>query len=128
MNITQGDYEYARAGLAIYKAWSAQYVQRNGWTVIPANTPHPDYMGEPLHTARVNRFSSIVERFEFHRDAPERVFCYPSKRGNVEHATTWTGDSIGQSVIRFGRRWHDNFGGTRQAVSFIGSNGYWYHG
>lgn len=81
-------------------------------------------------TTYENAYTSAVERFCFATEAWPQIFCYPST--GSEHAfqaQTWMGEPLSRPhSARFGRRWRDNFGGERQSISFVGINGYWYHG
>lgn len=90
--LTEADYTFAKALQAIYEEHCKPYVQKNGWTVIPAGTLAPlDMFGEPVTAARVIRASSIIERWELMRDKPERFVAYV--RGDT--IVIWTGHVIG---------------------------------
>lgn len=97
------EYETAKAALAVYGAFSRPYVQRNGWTVIPADAPRPTFEGAELTTDRVNAYSTTVELFELARDKPDRIFAYissGSRDGKSDwRVSTWTGEVISDDLI-----------------------------
>lgn len=88
------DYQRERALLDSYNEWARQFLQPNGWTVIPAGTVAP---GE-LATVD-NAMRSRVERFQLFSDAPDSFVAYIGKpqgdgMGQTWTVTTWTGDVI----------------------------------
>lgn len=42
---SETEYETAKAARTAYDAFAAPYLQRNGWTVIPADAPRPIFQG-----------------------------------------------------------------------------------
>lgn len=95
------EYETAKAATAVYEAFTAPFVQRDGWTVIHADAPRPLFRGEPLTTDRVNAFSTTIELFELARDQPEKIFAYVSAApdGVTWRITTWAGEVISDDLI-----------------------------
>lgn len=116
--LTQAEYETARAICDKADRYAAQFVQKNGWTVIPADAAkHPDY------AACSNELRGKVEQFEILRDMPETIFAYiGNPRGNGMGCEgiigqgypvqVWTGLQIGNATK----------GATWQVNSFIGSH------
>lgn len=80
-----------------HEAWSRQFVQKNGWTVIPADAVPP--------VTITNEERSMIERFEFCRDKPDRYFLYVQGTPNNEpnHSqvtvTTFTGATLGEGKL-----------------------------
>lgn len=103
------DYDTAKAALAVYERFCEPYIQRNGWTVIPADAPRPVFAGETLTTDRINAYSTIVELFELQRDKPNRFSAYVQFPRNA--VTTWTGEEIGLAIDT--GAWHRNNLGAR---------------
>jgi hypothetical protein len=104
---TQTEYETAQRALDAYAAFSKPYVQKNGWTAIPADAPRPVFEGAELTSGRVNAFSTTVELFELNRDKPEKVFAYISaSESGAWRATTWTGETISED-LRAGRTYRN---------------------
>lgn len=128
---SQNEYETAKRALAVYADFSKPYVQKNGWTVIPADAPRPVFDGAELTTDRVNAFSTTVELFELNRDKPEKVFAYISaSESGAWRATTWTGEAISEdlragSSYRNPRRSYTSNTITPVQVKICGQ---WYHG
>ena len=121
---TETEYATAKAALAVYADFSKPYVQRNGWTVIPADAPRPTFDGTPLDTDRVNAFSTTVELFEFDRDRPEKFSAYLSDGVDV---TTWTGEIVGYVSDR--GAWHrNNFGARWRSIHVQSAWGAVYSG
>lgn len=73
-----------------------------------------------------NTYNSAIEVFQMWNSPPANVFCYPGE--DDSNVTTWMGDSLSKGRIRYGRTWRDNFGGLRQAVTFVGLSGHTYSG
>jgi hypothetical protein len=101
-----------RACITIFEAW------RNGRTSyrteeIPADVPIVS-----------NEDISALEVFEFMTTPPDKYFVYIDETNRI--ATTWMGEKLGD--VRFGRKYRDNFGGTRRAVRITGINGRRYVG
>lgn len=111
---------------AIYDAWAKQFVQKNGWTVIPADAVAP--------VEFTNEHRAFIEVFEFLRDKPEKYFLYikeeATTRGTLNYgpwiATTFTGLVLGS--VTHGRPYRDNFGGVRVPVAVFACNGKRYNG
>lgn len=129
------EYETAKAALAVYAAFSAPYVQRNGWTVIPADAPRPLFEGTELTTDRINAFSAIVELFELDRDKPDTIFAYVSSRsknGKTDwHISTWAGEMLSDDLIVTGRTYRNpRRSYTSDTITPIRAKiaGRWYHG
>lgn len=97
------EYETAKAALAAYTEFSKPYVQRNGWSVIPANAPRPSFQGQELTTDAINAYSTTVELYELANEKPDRIFAYissASKDGKTDwRVTTWTGEVISSELI-----------------------------
>lgn len=106
---SQAAYDTAKAALAVYADFSKPYLQRNGWTVIPADAPRPVFEGEELTTDRINAYSTDVEVFELARDKPEKFSAYVSFPRNG--VTTWTGEEVG--VVCDKGEWRRNNMGAR---------------
>ncbi|HSI42016.1 MAG TPA: hypothetical protein VLA00_15850 [Xanthobacteraceae bacterium] len=127
---SQAEYEHAKAALAVYAEFSKPYVQRNGWTVVPADAPRPIFDDTELTTDRVNAFSTTVELFELNRDKPERIFAYVSS-GALDgksdwRVSTWTGALLSSELIA-GRTFRGGFGARITPIR-ARINGAWYHG
>ena len=121
--LTPETYAAERAICDKANAYAAQFIQPNGWTIIPAKAAgHPDY------AACDNAMRSRVELFELNRDRPERFSAYlqPSNREQVDqtnlvayrhrNVTTWTGDKLGW-VTHTGAYHRNNFGGRWRQVT-----------
>ena len=128
---TETEYATAKAALAVYDDFCKPYVQRNGWTVIPADAPRPIFDGAPLDTDRVNAFSTTVELFELNRDQPDRVFAYiTADAGGCWRVTTWTGETISSDLIA-GRAYRNpRWSYTSDIITPIRAKicGHWYSG
>ena len=121
----QAEYETAKAALAVYAEFSKPYVQRNGWTVIPADAPRPAFEGVYLSSDRINAYSTTVELFELARDKPEKFSAYVQSPRNA--ITTWTGEEIG--VVCDCGAWHRNNMGARwRSLRIRAAWGAVYHG
>lgn len=112
--ITDAQYARAIAALAVYAEHSKPYVQRDGWTVIPADVVPPMFEGEQLSTDRVNAFSTHIELYRFAYEKPAKFSAYVS--GSKPSAvTTWTGETIAVIIDR--SAYHtNNFGGRFRTV------------
>lgn len=122
---TQGEYETATAALAAYKAFCKPYVQRNGWTVIPAKAPRPLVNGEEMSTDQVNAYSTTVEIFELNRDKPAAFSAYVQFPRNG--VTTWTGEEVG--IVCDVGHWHrNNLGARWRSLRVRAAWGAVYHG
>lgn len=122
---SQTEYETAKAALAAYEAFAKPYVQRNGWTAIPADAPRPVFDGEELTTDRVNAYSTIVELFELDRDKPDAFSAYVQFPRNS--VTTWTGEEVG--IVCDRGAWHrNNFGARWRSLNVRAAWGAVYHG
>ena len=119
-------YDECKRRQAIYEAWEAQYVQKNGWMVIPADAKAPvDF---------TNEHRAFIEVFEFMRDKPEKYFLYirekATTRGLLHYgpwtAVTFTGFVLGS--VTHGRPYRDNRGGVRVPVAIFACNGKRYNG
>jgi len=118
MVISKEIYDELKARLARHDAWAAQYVQKTGWTVIPADAVPP--AGADIS----NDERSSIEVYEFCNDIPKAYFLYISQENHDAH--TWTGEHLGRAS--FGREFRDNFGGRRVPVTVKAINGRTYHG
>lgn len=121
--LTPEQYAIERAICDKAQAYAAQFVQPNGWTIIPAEAAkHPDY------AACDNGMRSRVETFELNRDKPATFSAYvqSSDRAHVDatniiacrhrDVTTWTGDKLG--TVTHSGAWHrNNFGGKWRQVT-----------
>ena len=106
--VSETEYATALTATAAYKAFSAPYLQKNGWTVIPADAPKPQFAGADLD---LNLHSTNKELFELERDMPERFSAYtPWGDQNKNAVTAWTGEVIAR-VTHEGRWFRNNFGG-----------------
>ncbi|MFA5431131.1 MAG: hypothetical protein WC329_08235 [Candidatus Omnitrophota bacterium] len=113
---SEEEYKEARERLAKYEEWSKRYIQKSGWTVVPADAVPPVVV--------TNDDRSACEVWEWKHDPPDKYFLYVSEEKQDAH--TWIGQSLG--LCRFGREWRDNFGGTRRSVTVYGNNGVKYFG
>lgn len=100
------------------QAYAAQFVQRNGWTVLTAEqAAHPDY------AACDNAMRGRVEQYELLTATPERFVAYIAAEQTREqvdatnyvacrrwHITTWAGDVLGTVVLGSGWRVNSCFG------------------
>lgn len=89
--ITAEQHAALRAKLATYDAWAAQFKQRNGWTVIPADAVPPVKV--------TNDERSAVEVFELCRDKPDAFLAYVSAEGGSWRIATWTGEKLSADLI-----------------------------
>jgi hypothetical protein len=119
--IDESTYREERRLCDLDQEWSRQFIQPNGWTVIPADAKRP------AEIAGVdNDMRGRVEQYELLNEKPDRVFCYVRVKPNEGTAgrsaifagqeltlTVWTGLEIGRG--RIFRVWTDNFGGRRAA-------------
>lgn len=98
---SEHEYETAKRALAVYEQFSVPFVQRNGWTIIPADAPRPLFDGAPLTTDRINAYSTDIELFELARDQPDKIFAYVSAApdGVTWRITTWTGEVISDDLV-----------------------------
>lgn len=103
----------ARAAIAAYREFSKPYVQRNGWTVIPADAPRPLFDGVELTTDRINAFSTDAELYSLATEKPDAFTAYVHFPRNG--ITTWTGEEVGFVVDR-GAWNRNNFGGRWRQV------------
>lgn len=122
---THAEYSHAQAALAAYREFSKPYLQRNGWTVIPADAPRPVFEGVELTTDAINVCSTNVELFEFNRDRPDKLSAYVTFPRNS--VTTWTGEEIG-IVIDKGHWNRNNFGARWRTVKMRSDWGDLYSG
>ena len=99
-----------------YEKWSAQFINKNGWTVIPADAKPP--------VEFTNTDRSEIEVYEFVMMPPTNYFLYINH--DMTKAETFSGDLLG--TVRAGRPWKDNFGGTRVPVNIDAINGERYVG
>ena len=119
------EYETAKTALAVYAEFSKPYIQRNGWTVIPADAPRPVFGGEELSTDKINAYSTTVELFDLAHDRPEKFSAYVQFPRNA--ITTWTGEEIG-FVCNKGA-WHtNNFGARWRSIRVRAAWGAVYNG
>ena len=102
---SEAEYIEAKAALAVYGEFCKPYVQRNGWTVIPADAPRPEFNGVVLDTDRINAYSTNVELYDLANNSPERFSAYVVNSGSG--LVTWTGEPIGKvvNVSAHGRCW-----------------------
>jgi hypothetical protein len=121
--VSETEYETAKAALASYNEYCKPYVQRNGWTVIPKEAPRAFFEGKELTSDAVNAHSTNVELFEMQRDKPERFTTYVTPEG----VTTWTVERIGRVVAR-GDKHVNNLGGAWRAITIKTDWGFSYHG
>ena len=77
---TETEYATAKAALAVYADFSKPYVQRNGWTVIPADAPRPTFDGAPLDTDRVN---AVGDRLSAKAGECPSIYVYLGDDGKV---------------------------------------------
>lgn len=109
--LTPETYAAERAICDKANAYAAQFIQPNGWTIIPAKAAgHPDY------AACDNAMRSRVELFELNRDQPERFSAYLVDQNAFTDVTTWAGDKLGD-VTYGGPRHRNNFGGRWRQVT-----------
>jgi hypothetical protein len=122
---SQSEYQTAKAALAVYADYCKPYLQRNGWTVIPADAPRPRFEGAEMSTDQINAFSTTVELFELDRDKPAAFSAYVSFPRNG--VTTWTGEEIG-TVCNIGDWRRNNMGGKWRSIRVRSAWGAVYHG
>lgn len=116
--LTSEQYTEHKERNARHDAWAQQYVQKNGWTVIPAGVqPPPD-------AAITNEERGEIELYEFVNDPPSTYFLYVNE--TTRNATAWPGQVLGS--VSFGREYRDNFGGRRVPVRIQAVNGRTYAG
>jgi hypothetical protein len=114
--ISESTYNEYKARREAYWEWAGQYVQPNGWTVIPAGvTP-------PAEANSTNEERAAMEVYEWHHDKPTEYFLYIKDR----IATTWTGEKLG--TVSFKNEWRSNMGDVRISIDVRGTNGVKYHG
>jgi hypothetical protein len=125
---TATEFEKAQRALEAYAAFSAQYVQKNGWTVIPADAPRPAFEGEELSTDAVNAYSTTVELYRLATDKPDRFSAYMvDRKDKAPSLTTWTGETIG-AVKETGPWNRNNFGARWRSVRVRADWGGVYYG
>jgi hypothetical protein len=100
--VTDNQYQTSKAALAVYSEHCKPYIQKNGWTVIPADAPRAIFQGQALDTETVNAHSTNVELFELSHEKPAKFSAYVTD----EKVTTWTGEKIG--FVNYTGRWHRN--------------------
>lgn len=96
--IDAATYAIERAICDKAQAYAAQFVQRNGWTVLTAEqAAHPDY------AACDNAMRGRVELFELHRDKPAAFSAYVVG----DKITAFMGDVVGELTNRstLGKGW-----------------------
>jgi len=105
--------------LSVHEAWIDSIRGKNGWACY--NKPEE----KPAHIPDVsNEERSALEVFRFCTNIPTAYFLYIDERRLA--AITWTGEKLGD--VSFGRKWRDNFGGTRVSIKVYAINGGVYHG
>lgn len=104
----------ARAAIAAYREFSKPYVQRNGWTVIPADAPRPLFDGVELTTDRINAFSTDAELYSLATEKPDKFSAYVSA-SRPRAITTWTGEEVATIVDRTAYH-RNNFGGRFRTI------------
>jgi hypothetical protein len=119
--ITKEKYQELRERLERFELWL------NGRTSydpkeIPSDVP-----------TVTNDERSSIEVYEFCTNPPERYTLYIGENpagytapGSKHMATTWTGEYLGD--VTFGRKYRDNFGGTRIPINVEAINGKSYYG
>lgn len=88
--IPESLYQLERRLVDLDSEWSEQFRQKNGWIVIPADTPRPPEI-EMVDNAMRGR----VEQYELLRDTPERLSAYIGSDGRS--VTVWTGLPLGSA-------------------------------
>lgn len=114
--ITTNEYQELKRLQAIYEKWAKQFLQKNGWTVIPADAIAP--------VKFTNADRSAIELYEFCFNPPDKYSVYVHEIEGL--ATTWTGEELGRLTL--GPEYQDNFGGKRQSVRITAINGREYVG
>lgn len=126
------EYEELKQIQSQYNEWAKQYVQKNGWTVIPADAIPPVKFD--------NDDRSAMELWEWKTNPPEKYFIYiretkePPKGFPYEkplwEAITFTGQKLGN--VRYGKEYKSPCFGSwpsiRQSITVYGSNGVKYYG
>lgn len=121
--ITQAEYETSARALAAYDEYCKPYVQKNGWTCIPKDTPRFVFDGETIDSDKINAHSTNVGLFTLERDMPEKFTAYAVIDNTRSHISTWTGEIIGR--VTHEREWHRNNLGARWRQLTIRSD--WGH-
>lgn len=126
MNIpSETAYATAKTALSAYNAYCVPYIQKNGWTSIPADAPRFVFEGEVVTTDAINAYSTTVELFELARDKPEKFSAYVQfPRAAV---TTWTGEEVGL-VCDKGNWTRNNFGARSRSIRVRAAWGAVYYG
>lgn len=128
--LTPDQYAIERAICDKAETYASQFVQPNGWTIIPADAAkHPDY------AACDNDMRGRVEQYELLTKLPEASTAYIGNRepngmgcdrlvGRSYPVTVWTGLQIGNCtlVAHKGGRWR--FDKTFQCYATIGGREY----
>lgn len=124
--VTAEENATAKRALAVYAEFSKPYIQRNGWTVIPADAPRPLFEGAELTTDAINAFSTAAELYQLATEKPDKFSAYvtATKGFNV---TTWTGETIGAVIDR--TAYHcNNFGAKFRTIWIRAEWGATYYG
>jgi len=99
------DYKRESRALAAYDRWSRQFIQSNGWTVIPA-----DKKPRGIAATVDNAMRSRVERYQIFTSPAESMVAYIGDRapngmgidrqmGRTYPLTVWTGEVIGYATL-----------------------------
>ena len=126
------EYEELKQIQSQYNEWSRQYIQKSGWTVIPADAIPPVKFD--------NDDRSALELWDWKHNPPEKYFLYitetkePPKGFPYEKplriATNFMGEKLGN--VRYGQEYKcPAFGGwpsIRQSIAVYGNNGVKYYG
>lgn len=127
------DHARESALLAKYENWAKQFVQPNGWTVIPADARPPKAL-----QCVDNAMRSRVERYRIFMQEPEFLVAYIGEGmrngmgldrvlGQTFPVTVWTGEPIGFATC--GSRWRVNsYMGTHMCQFYARINGREYTG
>jgi hypothetical protein len=96
--IDESTYQEERRLVSLDREWSRQFIQPNGWTVIPADAKRPAEIA-----AVDNEMRGRVEQYELLTELPERISAYIGSDGRS--VTVWTGLPLGSAYCsgRIGR-------------------------
>jgi hypothetical protein len=102
---------------ACHEAWSVQFRQSNGWTIIPAGVK------APVDARMTNEQRGQLELLRFRAQSSNvwTVYDYSDGLDSRSTVTTWMGDVLGRVTSR--RFWRGGFGARMCAIRFKGIDG-----
>lgn len=99
--IDESTYQEERRLVSLDQEWSRQFVQPNGWTVIPADAKRPAEIA-----AVDNEMRGRVEQYELLTELPAEFGAYIGSDGRS--VTVWTGLPLGSAYVV--SSWRNGYG------------------